>query len=47
MIADIERKTTLLVGSLEPILTISLASAIAVILLAIYLPMFDMVNTVQ
>ena len=44
---EIERKTTLLVGSLEPILTISLASAIAVILLAIYLPMFDMVNTVQ
>jgi type IV pilus assembly protein PilC len=32
---------------LEPILTISLASAIAVILLAIYLPMFDMVNTVS
>lgn len=44
---EIERKTTIMVGALEPILTISLAAAIAVILLAIYLPMFDMVNTVK
>lgn len=44
---EIERKTSLLVGALEPILTISLASAIAVVLLAIYLPMFDMVNTIS
>jgi type II secretory pathway component PulF len=44
---EIERKTTLMVGALEPILTISLAAAIAVILLAIYLPMFDMVNAVS
>jgi type II secretory pathway component PulF len=44
---EIERKTTIMVGALEPILTISLAAAIAVILLAIYLPMFDMVNTVS
>ena len=36
-----------MVGALEPILTISLAAAIAVILLAIYLPMFDMVNTIH
>ena len=43
---EIERKTTLMVGALEPILTIGLAVAIAVILLAVYLPMFDMVNTV-
>ncbi len=43
---EIERKTSLMVGALEPILTISLATAIALILLAIYLPMFDMVNTV-
>jgi type II secretory pathway component PulF len=43
---EIERKTTLMVGALEPILTISLAAAIALILLAIYLPMFDMVNAV-
>ena len=44
---EIERKTNIMVGALEPILTISLAAAIAVILLAIYLPMFDMVNTVS
>jgi type IV pilus assembly protein PilC len=44
---EIERKTNIMVGMLEPILTISLAAAIAVILLAIYLPMFDMVNTVS
>jgi type IV pilus assembly protein PilC len=44
---EIERKTSLLVGALEPILTIGLASAIAVVLLAIYLPMFDMVNTIK
>jgi len=43
---EIERKTNMIVGALEPILTISLAGAIAVVLLAIYLPMFDMVNTV-
>ncbi len=44
---EIERKTNLMVGALEPILTISLAAAIAVVLLAIYLPMFDMVNTIS
>jgi len=44
---EIERKTSLMVGALEPILTISLAVAIAVVLLAIYLPMFDMVNTIS
>lgn len=44
---EIERKTSLIVGALEPILTISLAAAIAVVLLAIYLPMFDMVGTVS
>jgi len=43
---EIQRKTNIFVGALEPILTICLASAVAVILLAIYLPMFDMVNTV-
>ena len=43
---EIQRKTSLTVGALEPILTISLAGAIAVVLLAIYLPMFDMVNTI-
>jgi len=44
---EIERKTGMMVGALEPILTISLAGAIAVVLLAIYLPMFDMVGTVS
>ena len=44
---EIERKTNLMVGALEPILTISLAVAIAMVLMAIYLPMFDMVNTVS
>lgn len=43
---EIERKTSLMVGSLEPTLTIGLASSIAVVLLAIYLPMFDMINAV-
>ncbi len=44
---EIERRTTAMVGTIEPILTISLASAIAFVLLAIYLPMFDMVQTVH
>ncbi|HEY4234418.1 MAG TPA: type II secretion system F family protein [Lacipirellulaceae bacterium] len=44
---EVQRKTNIFVGALEPILTICLASAVAVILLAIYLPMFDMVNTVS
>ena len=44
---EIARKTSLTVGVLEPILTISLAAAIGVVLLAIYLPMFDMVSTVS
>lgn len=44
--AEVERKANMLVGAIEPVLTISLAAAVAVILLAIYLPMFDMINTV-
>jgi type IV pilus assembly protein PilC len=44
---EIQRKTNIFVGALEPMLTIALASAVAIILLAIYLPMFDMVNTVS
>ena len=44
---EIERKTNLFVSTIEPVLTISLAGAIAVILLSIYLPMFDMVNTIK
>src|SRR5262245_15172581 len=44
---EVERKTNVFVATIEPTLTISLAAAIAVILLAIYLPMFDMVNTIK
>jgi type IV pilus assembly protein PilC len=44
---EIERKTNIFVGAIEPTLTIGLAGAIAAILLAIYLPMFDMVNTIK
>jgi type IV pilus assembly protein PilC len=44
---EVERKTNVFVGTIEPVLTISLATAIAAILLAIYLPMFDMVNTIK
>ena len=44
---EIQRKTNIFVGALEPALTIVLASAVAMILLAIYLPMFDMINTIS
>ena len=44
---EIERKTNIFVGTIEPTLTIGLAGAIAAVLLAIYLPMFDMVNTIK
>ncbi len=43
---DIERTTSILVGMLEPTLTIVLAFVIGSILLAIYLPMFDLLGTV-
>ena len=42
---EIERKTNIAVGTIEPVLTISLATLIGVVLLAIYLPMFDMIST--
>ncbi|MEQ8846330.1 type II secretion system F family protein [Botrimarina sp.] len=44
---EIQRKTDIAIGVIEPTLTISMAGAVATILLAIYLPMFDMINTVQ
>jgi type IV pilus assembly protein PilC len=44
---EIEGKAEIFVGVIEPTLTMSLAAAVAVILLAIYLPMFDMINTVN
>lgn len=39
-----ERFTAVLVATIEPVLTISLAAIIACILLGIYLPMFDMIG---
>ncbi len=44
---EVERKTNLMVGVIEPVLTLSLATAVGVILLAIYLPMFDMIGTMK
>lgn len=44
---EIERTTNMLVGTIEPILTISLAGMIGCILLAIYLPMFDMIGAMN
>lgn len=44
--SEIERKATVCVAAIEPILTLTLAAAVAAILMAIYLPMFDMINTV-
>lgn len=44
--SEIERKATVFVAGIEPVLTISLAAAVAAVLMAIYLPMFDMINTV-
>ena len=41
---EIERTLAIMVGAIEPILTLSLAAAIGCILLAIYLPMFDMIG---
>ncbi|MGI9428310.1 MAG: type II secretion system F family protein [Bythopirellula sp.] len=43
---EIERKANAFVATIEPVLTIALASAVATVLMAIYLPMFDMINTV-
>jgi type IV pilus assembly protein PilC len=44
---EIERTTSAIVGVIEPVLTISLAVAIGVILLAVYLPMFDMIGAMN
>ena len=43
---EIDRQTNMLVGTIEPTMTISLAAVIAMILLAIYVPMFDMIGAV-
>ncbi len=44
---EIQRKSDIAVGVIEPVLTMSMAAAVAVILMAIYLPMFDMISTVS
>ena len=44
---EVERYLGIMVGAIEPIMTICLASAIGCILLAIYLPMFDMIGTMK
>jgi type II secretory pathway component PulF len=41
---EVERYTNMLIGTIEPVLTIGLATAIGGIILAIYLPMFDMIG---
>ncbi len=43
---QIEKKTDVIVGTIEPVLTIGMAVAIGFILLSIYLPMFDMINVI-
>ncbi len=44
---EVENYTNLMIGTIEPVMTIGLASAIGVILLAIYLPMFDMIGAMN
>jgi type IV pilus assembly protein PilC len=41
---EIERTTAAMVGTIEPVATIGLASVIGGIVLAIYLPMFDLIS---
>lgn len=42
---EIERTTSAMVGTIEPVATIGLASVIGGIVLAIYLPMFDLISS--
>ena len=44
---EVETYTNVMVGTIEPVTTLGLASAIGCILLAIYLPMFDMINAMN
>ncbi|GIW99886.1 MAG: general secretion pathway protein GspF [Pirellulaceae bacterium] len=44
---DMEKTTSALLGAIEPVLTAGLAVAVGGILLAVYLPMFDMIGNVQ
>jgi type IV pilus assembly protein PilC len=44
---EVETYTNVMLGMIEPIMTAGLATAIGTILLAIYLPMFDMINAMN
>lgn len=44
---EVETYTNVMLGTIEPVMTAGLASAIGTILLAIYLPMFDMINAMN
>ncbi|MBX7168044.1 MAG: type II secretion system F family protein [Pirellulales bacterium] len=44
---QIERNTDVMVGAIEPVLTVGLAFAIGFVLMAIYLPMFDMISVIE
>ncbi len=44
---EVETYTNVMVGTIEPVMTIGLACAIGTILLAIYLPMFDMIGAMN
>jgi type II secretory pathway component PulF len=44
---DIDRIVTSLLVKLEPILTLSMGSLIGLILMGVYLPMFDYMNKIK
>ncbi len=44
---DVEKTTSALLGTVEPVLTVTLAAAIGGILMAVYLPMFDLIGQIQ
>jgi len=44
---EVQRYTSLMLGTIEPVLTVGLAVCIGGILLAIYLPMFDMIGAMN
>ena len=44
---DVERTTAALLGTIEPVLTVTLAAAIGGILMAVYLPMFDLIGQID
>jgi type II secretory pathway component PulF len=44
---EVETYTNVMLGTIEPVMTAGLAMAIGTILLAIYLPMFDMINAMN